>query len=529
MSKESKLLILKQNGYNIPKFIFVRKLNYNLPFKSNKYIVRSSFNIEDSKNSFAGIFNSYGPIKEHEIKPNLQKIFNNITNAVMYNNKIKLNKKIIPGAIIQEYVESKIGGVCFTNHESMIIIESSKKPEIVTSGGKIDHTYRISRFSLCTKDLPKTIIEVIADSLDIESLFGKPQDIEWLENDQIYILQTREAKITDENKINSVKEFLDIIPPSIWDRYLAFSFIYNEDFKKVAYDLVQDILRLNLFDWNMILSKSFRKPKGKNKIEKFKDAVLNYGYYGLLNQITEDNSLAMKRVELSCSRLGMSQDILLDYAINKKSSIYSKIVKNPKRYEETFIEEVKIEGVKEKTTKPKLYKFSKRQKKLADFFALLYDIKCYGVFYHDYNISPILKKAYDNLPDQIKNSKVDYISILEKQGFSLPKIERTNQKLIPNYKLSKNILGKVGKSILVYKDVTPEAVLKLKNVKCIISENGGLLSHASILAREFGISFIAGLKDAEKLFEKGDELQIKLIRGKVFINNNTKNNLIKVE
>ena len=70
MSKASKLFILKQNGFNIPEFIFTKDQNYRLTFKADRYIIRSSFSAEDSDKSFAGIFRSYGPVKEHEIKLN---------------------------------------------------------------------------------------------------------------------------------------------------------------------------------------------------------------------------------------------------------------------------------------------------------------------------------------------------------------------------------------------------------------------------------------------------------------------------
>ena len=84
-----------------------------------------------------------------------------------------------------------------------------------------------------------------------------------------------------------------------------------------------------------------------------------------------------------------------------------------------------------------------------------------------------------------------------------------------------SIKGEVGKDIVIYKDVTPEAVLRLKNVKCIISEEGGILSHAAIIAKEFGIPFIAGIKDATKIFHHGDRLSIRINHLQISITNRT--------
>lgn len=528
MSKASKLSILKQNDFDVPEFVFVKSLNYKLSFKADKYIVRSSFNIEDSKKSFAGVFKSYGPINKHEIRSYLKKVLGCTADAKIYNKRFGLQEKLVPGAIIQKYMPSKSGGVCFTDHDSTIIVESGKNAELVTSGKEIDTTYKISRFYLDMKNIPPHIIKLIADALDIESIFRKPQDIEWLNHNKIYVLQAREARQVGKRKIEDVKEFLSITPPSVWDRYLAFSFEHSDEFKKLSYHLAERIIRLESFDWETIMRKSYRKPKGKSPIAVFKDAVVNYGYYGLLNQITEDDSLAMKRIDLSVKRLGLSYDLLLNYAINRKQSIYSKIIDNPERYDETFVEDITTSNVKERKRQSRPHNFSKREKRVADFFALLYDIKGYGAVYHDYHISPMLEGTYKKLPKDIKDGTVDYIKILQRQGFILPNLNRGEQKFRPNYMLPSSLTGEVGKDILVYKDVTPEAVLKLKNVKCIISEESGILSHAAILAKEFDIPFISGIKGARRLFKKGNILHIKSEKKSILINNITKNKHLKV-
>ncbi len=531
MSKAEKLSILKENSFNVPEFVYVTSPDYKLPFKANSYIVRSSFSLEDSKKSFAGLFKSYGPIKKSEIDTYLKKVLDGSKEAKIYLKKSKISKRIKAGAIIQKYVFSNKGGVCFTNYNANIIIEANKNAALVTSGVGKNKTYNISRFSLDVDNKPNFINALVADALDIEAIFKKPQDIEWsYSKNKIYILQTRDAKSSTSKKWSNVIEFLSIIPPSAWDRYLAFSYFNSSEFRRISYQLADSILNLEVIDWKKIMKKSYRKPKSKSPINAFKEAVINYGYYGLLNQITEDNSLAMERVGISAKRLKISEEQLLDYSIWKKKSIYSKIIDNPEKYEETFMEDINSKNTKPKSVEKKVaqYNFSKREKRLADFFAMLYDIKGNGVVYHDYHISPILKETYNNLPENAKRDIKDYIKILELQGFKLPELDRKVQIGRPSYELPGSINGIVGKNILVYKDVPPEVVLKLKDVKCIISEEGGILSHAAILAKEFDIPFIAGIRDSTKLLIDGDELKIGSNGEYVYIKNISKKTEIKV-
>ena len=69
MTKAERLKVMKDYGFNIPRFVslndkeLVNWGKFKVPFDAREYIVRSSFSSEDSKNTFAGVYNSYGPIK----------------------------------------------------------------------------------------------------------------------------------------------------------------------------------------------------------------------------------------------------------------------------------------------------------------------------------------------------------------------------------------------------------------------------------------------------------------------------------
>ncbi len=68
--------------------------------------------------------------------------------------------------------------------------------------------------------------------------------------------------------------------------------------------------------------------------------------------------------------------------------------------------------------------------------------------------------------------------------------------------------GVVGIDIIVANDVPPEAVLKIRNAKCVISGEGGLLNHGEILSMEFGIPFIAGVSNIISELAYDDEIEI---------------------
>ncbi len=60
--------------------------------------------------------------------------------------------------------------------------------------------------------------------------------------------------------------------------------------------------------------------------------------------------------------------------------------------------------------------------------------------------------------------------------------------------------------ILVASVITPDWLPLLQQVGGIITEKGGLTSHAAIIARELGIPAIVGINNATKLFKNGDRL-----------------------
>lgn len=69
--------------------------------------------------------------------------------------------------------------------------------------------------------------------------------------------------------------------------------------------------------------------------------------------------------------------------------------------------------------------------------------------------------------------------------------------------------------ILVAPMTSPEYIFAMKKSLAVVTDAGGLTSHAAIVSRELGIPCIVGTKIATKVFKNGDTLEINTINGVV--------------
>lgn len=72
------------------------------------------------------------------------------------------------------------------------------------------------------------------------------------------------------------------------------------------------------------------------------------------------------------------------------------------------------------------------------------------------------------------------------------------------------------KSIIVIKTINVDALFCLKEAAGVIAEQGGMTSHAAILARELGIPAVVGVSGATEKIKSGQILLINGERGKIF-------------
>ncbi|MCX6753605.1 MAG: PEP-utilizing enzyme [Candidatus Nomurabacteria bacterium] len=224
-NKASRLAVLLKNNIPIPNgcvYIIHDSIDFKQVFDDcfaslkPPYILRSSFAIEDGDFlSFACIFESIINItSKSEFQLAINKIIESTTSekiktyASIYNIDISTLKPIV---LIQEYKEPVISGVVFTenpNDKNLLLIEYSKEAEGITSGQSeavqviIDkRDQKIIQHSESQDFFEKEILELFKYSLEIEKIFGCPQDIEWLfDGQKIWILQSRNITASNLNK-----------------------------------------------------------------------------------------------------------------------------------------------------------------------------------------------------------------------------------------------------------------------------------------------------------------------------------------
>lgn len=69
--------------------------------------------------------------------------------------------------------------------------------------------------------------------------------------------------------------------------------------------------------------------------------------------------------------------------------------------------------------------------------------------------------------------------------------------------------------IIVVPSTSPSYVPLMRKAKALITDHGGMMSHAAIVAREFNLPCIVGTKQATKVLKSGDKVILDLVRGEV--------------
>ena len=108
--------------------------------------------------------------------------------------------------------------------------------------------------------------------------------------------------------------------------------------------------------------------------------------------------------------------------------------------------------------------------------------------------------------------KIEKTDVLNGQVASKGKVEG-KVKIIP---VDYSDFGRVNREIekmqqgdiLVAETTAPELIVACKKAGAIVTDMGGLMSHAAIVSREFGIPCIVGTKNASKILKDGDRVEV---------------------
>ncbi|MFP4296890.1 MAG: putative PEP-binding protein [Spirulinaceae cyanobacterium] len=91
----------------------------------------------------------------------------------------------------------------------------------------------------------------------------------------------------------------------------------------------------------------------------------------------------------------------------------------------------------------------------------------------------------------------------------------SGQAIAPAYILTDNVEQVAPNQILIASQITPHLLTLLKQAAGIIAEQGGLTSHAAIIARELGIPAVLGVENATKIFKNGEILLVNGQKGTI--------------
>ena len=209
-----------------------------------RIIVRSSATVEDTVDrSFAGVFNSFSELQtDEEVLNSIKKVFETATSKEVLDfitEKGKNMKEIKIAAIVQQMVSPKFSGILFTESPtdpSKILIEFvAGGNEGLTQGTQVPMSVLIDREKLLKekkvdmksdyredKEKAEEFAEDLSNiSLEIESLFDKPQDIEWAYEDKkramvspipahLSIFQSRDIVSKSSKRIGSKEQNIKI-------------------------------------------------------------------------------------------------------------------------------------------------------------------------------------------------------------------------------------------------------------------------------------------------------------------------------
>ena len=283
--KRKNLEILRDKGFNVPKFDVVEWINkdnkIDISKYKGKYAIRSSSYLEDGElNSFAGQFDTYLNVTPRNINKKVHDCFNSINNKnvkdYLKKQKIKV-KDLKMDVIIQKMVNAKYSGIIFTSNpqgllnETVIVVgkglgNNIVEDKILTTTYYYNRTDKVYYYEGLFDYLNKKIIEeLITLSEKIKEVLGEFLDIEFaINNNEIYILQARPITTIDTNNLvildnsNIVESYPGISLPLT----ISFvHFVYSNVFKKEAYRLTKNkkLVEANNSNFkNMVASSSGR-------------------------------------------------------------------------------------------------------------------------------------------------------------------------------------------------------------------------------------------------------------------------------
>jgi len=564
------ILKVKNEYFNIREANELKKklINFNLRIlknnlkpllkdldKSKKYIIRSSYKYEDSKKySFAGIFNSCVVEEINKIPGKIIEVYSSLFQEKFLNYYYhSLKKEKIPIAmniIIQEYIEPLHSGVIFTykNENKFYVEESPLKGKSVEEGNispnKIivanDVIYFVSYKYTRNLDLDTDIeygwLYLLLNKIKIMPAYKLYDlDIEYLisKNKEIYIVQyrpvTKNIKIDNLyvyfftiKKENLKDEYIKTIKDEIRKSILSFFNI------KISFPFIMEgNVFLKFKDYFKIVEKNIDTINKRNNFH----LTLYYNYLRVffnLKNILQNSELNLnnyfnKLLSFQTTTFSLLQiNDKIDGYYGRRLFFHFKVKESDIRPQSYFIKKIKNEKclpilIPNTNIKDKLIKIKENVILMHDIFD-----------YYYYKLTSLLTKNIKNkdyllefYPTPVNNfNQKEYVYGENKKNGLL------YGKVFSNYKLPCE--GIVKKDFLINSNITKKHILAVETfspsyvpfflkAKAIITKEGGLLSHSSIVARELKKPAI-GEVEIEKI---ANYQKVKILKdGRIFLYEN---------
>ena len=162
-------------------------------------VVRSSATVEDSKKaSFAGVFESVTKVNSFdELLKAIERVFRSATSkrVRLYMKRRGISEEPKMAVIVQRQINPKLSGVLFTRSpndpETALVEFVQGSPEKLMSGEIGGKRLSLPRDPSEVED--PLMKELLTTGLEVEALFGKPQDIEWAYDGTLWLLQSRDV------------------------------------------------------------------------------------------------------------------------------------------------------------------------------------------------------------------------------------------------------------------------------------------------------------------------------------------------
>ena len=525
---------------------FANQLSAAFKKLGSRYVaVRSSSPAEDGQQkSFAGLFTTRLNVGEGDLVGAVEECWQAATESQL---QIYSGKSALPVAIlVQPIVNSRIAGVMFTadpiTGKQLLLIESiyglgeplmqgSLRPDsfqvsktsgkvlahhrhqqrtrLIASGGKMRQIALSKQQQQAATLCLSQIAELARAAKRIHSFFRRSQDIEWaIADDKLYILQSRPI----------------IMPPSsrqkknLWTHaWLRGGTILEESLNLVAQAVG---LREEIGDGydHIIIVKDrggYVPSVQYEKVEKAKSKLKPVFSYIPRSQAAEaklERLLAKPQVDFE---LVFSLIIrhLAWYGLAKKEA--------ESLYNNMRTSHADVKSIERWRNQEHFGSYDQLWKRVGQVTGVsVGDIDLLTID----ELRQLLRGVKRNWRPLIAARRAATWSLIGNNGRAKLYLKDMSPLLEPKAKsriikgqvafgIDKPVRGTVGKDIIVTVMTSPAAILNIKRAKALVTDEGGILSHAAILCRELKIPCIIGTGNATRLLRRGDVVEIDTVNG----------------